>query len=68
MIESLREDIGQLRSRPVSTTTTVRTLRPGVRPEGLIEVLPDGRVGDDLKRIRGVGPVLERTLNQLGIY
>ncbi len=24
--------------------------------------------GDDLKRIRGVGPVLERTLNRLGIY
>jgi len=35
------------------------------RPE-----LLDGPVGepDDLKRIRGVGPVLERTLNGLGIY
>jgi len=28
---------------------------------------PDGET-DDLKRIRGVGPVIERTLNDLGIY
>lgn len=29
---------------------------------------PEGGVADDLKRISGVGPKLERTLNDLGIY
>lgn len=66
-IESLREEIETLRSQPTSTST-VKTLRPGVAPQGLLESLPDGRTADDLKKIRGVGPVLERTLNQLGIY
>ena len=36
------------------------------RPEGLSEPRSGG--ADDLKRIRGVGPVIERTLNELGIY
>ena len=36
------------------------------RPQGL-EAPRDG-VADDLKRIRGVGPKLEETLNGLGIY
>lgn len=35
------------------------------RPEPLDE--PDGE-GDDLKRIKGVGPVIQKTLNELGIY
>ncbi len=36
------------------------------RPEGLSEPRSSG--ADDLKRIRGIGPVIERTLNELGIY
>lgn len=38
----------------------------GVRPEAL-SAARDGRA-DDLKRISGVGPKLEKTLNGLGIY
>jgi predicted flap endonuclease-1-like 5' DNA nuclease len=40
----------------------------GVAPEGLYTSLPDHHTADDLKKIRGVGPVLEKTLNELGIY
>lgn len=40
----------------------------GVAPEGLYASLPDHHNADDLKKIRGVGPVLEKTLNDLGIY
>lgn len=40
----------------------------GSPPDGLYAEPPaDGRA-DDLKKIRGVGPVLEQTLNALGIY
>lgn len=66
-IESLQAQIEQLRSQ-ANATGTVRTLRPGVAPDGLHQSLPDGRSADDLKKIRGVGPVLERTLNALGIF
>ncbi|MEO1574757.1 MAG: hypothetical protein AAFU65_07340, partial [Pseudomonadota bacterium] len=66
-IGGLREEIETLRAQPPGTST-VKTLRPGLAPQGLFETLPEGRSADDLKKIRGVGPVLERTLNQLGIY
>ena len=36
------------------------------RPSWLLDA-PDGEI-DDFKRIKGVGPVMERTLNKLGIY
>lgn len=36
------------------------------RPPGLSE--PEAGLRDDLKRIRGIGPVSERKLNELGIY
>ncbi len=36
------------------------------KPDWLLDA-PDGEA-DDLKRIKGVGPVMERTLNDLGIY
>ena len=65
-IEALRAELARAESS--SMTGTTRTLRPGVAPDGLIEVRPEHPPADDLKRIRGVGPVLERTLNQLGIY
>jgi len=35
-------------------------------PQGLSRPPPDG--GDDLKRISGIGPQIERTLHRLGIY
>ncbi|MGI9506875.1 MAG: hypothetical protein ACR2RE_27865 [Geminicoccaceae bacterium] len=38
----------------------------GVRPEGLSA--PRGGTADDLKKISGVGPKLEKTLNGLGIF
>lgn len=38
----------------------------GLRPEALTQ--PRGGVADDLKKISGVGPKLEKTLNGLGIY
>lgn len=40
----------------------------GVKPDGLLEQRPAAEPVDDLKKIRGVGPVLEKTLNELGIY
>jgi len=39
---------------------------PGTRPEALAG--PRDGKADDLKRIKGVGPVLEGKLNNLGIY
>ncbi len=37
------------------------------KPANLLDA-PDGGKGDDLKRISGVGPKLEKTLNALGVY
>lgn len=41
---------------------------PGERPSTLLSVAPAPGQGDDLKKIRGVGPVMEKTMNGLGIY
>lgn len=38
----------------------------GTRPQGL--AAPRGQAGDDLKLIKGIGPVNETKLNQLGVY
>lgn len=40
----------------------------GSAPAGLLEAPPADSRADDLKQIRGIGPVLEQTLNRLGIY
>ncbi len=55
----------QTRIMPLSSpATSVLTPAPAAR-----NTSADGdRTRDDLKQIRGVGPVLERTLNELGIY
>ena len=42
------------------------TNNEGVKPEALES--PNGGQADDLKLIKGVGPKLEQTLNELGIY
>lgn len=60
--------IEALRASLADSTNSTRPLRTGVAPEELYDVPPAGRTPDDLKKIRGVGPVIERTLNKLGIY
>ncbi len=40
---------------------------PAERPAWLIERPADGDL-DDLKHVRGIGPVLEKTLNDIGVY
>ena len=42
--------------------------RLSARLTELEPVLPDGEPGDDLKRIYGIGPVLEARLNALGLF
>ncbi|MEM8952408.1 MAG: hypothetical protein AAGC99_24125, partial [Pseudomonadota bacterium] len=49
-----------------STSTSGDEDAEGVRPEALSGAR--GGVADDLKKISGVGPKLEKTLNGLGIY
>ena len=69
-----------LPDRPLTTVTTEprpggeQATVPGIGSQDEQDIgrpalldRPDGEP-DDLKRIRGVGPVLERTLNNLGIY
>ena len=46
--------------------TKKRVATGGGKPKAM--KLPAGRKKDDLKRISGVGPKLEKTLNKLGIY
>ncbi len=41
-------------------------IRDDWKPVALSE--PENGEGDDLKRIKGVGPVIEKTLNELGIF
>ncbi|MCZ6508120.1 MAG: hypothetical protein O7A04_08775 [Acidobacteria bacterium] len=50
---------------PAGGTATESLPAPDHGPERLGE--PRG-AADDLKRIQGIGPVLERTLNSLGVY
>ncbi len=50
----------------LSTQDWLRSDLAGDGPTWLLE--SPGREPDDLKRIWGVGPVLEKTLNSLGIY
>lgn len=56
LIEPILPDPGAVEPIPV---------RDSWKPEPLDE--PDGPV-DNLQRIKGVGPVIEKTLNNLGIY
>lgn len=58
-----------LESGPANTTTPTEKPKPEIpdswQPEGL--PAPKGPA-DDLKRVRGIGPKIEKTLNALGIY
>jgi predicted flap endonuclease-1-like 5' DNA nuclease len=57
-------------------TPDISTMVDGMDPSGGIPDAwrpamldgPRSGVADDLKRIRGIGPVIERTLNELGVY
>ncbi len=63
-----------LESSDLASTETIDQVAPGdeaLKPEDSPTVTFFSEAPaqvDDLKRIKGVGPVLEKTLNQLGIY
>ncbi len=59
----VREVEEQLRRKQAEAASAARSAG---RPNWLLSEAP--REKDDLKRIWGVGPVLERTMNSLGIY
>lgn len=77
MVALLKSELGEYKARlkalentpPASPDTPAEKPKPETpeawRPEGLPG--PKGEA-DDLKRIRGVGPKIEKTLNALGIY
>ncbi len=46
--------------------TAAQASEPGEKPAGLLSA-PDG-TPDDLKQIRGIGPVIEAKLNELGVF
>jgi predicted flap endonuclease-1-like 5' DNA nuclease len=53
-----------------SATATAKADRKPVAKDGKPELLtkPKGGAGDDLKLIKGVGPKLEQTLNEMGVW
>ena len=51
---------------PVEAPVAEASADPADGPEVLSA--PRGEAADDLKKIKGVGPGLEKTLNELGIY
>ena len=55
-----------LASLPKDATAEQRANAVGARPPSLIE--PRGGNADDLQRIRGVGPVNEKDLHELGVF
>jgi NADH-quinone oxidoreductase subunit E len=55
-----------LATLPKDATPEQKANAVGARPAGLAE--PRSGVADDLQRIRGVGPVNERRLKELGIF
>jgi predicted flap endonuclease-1-like 5' DNA nuclease len=52
---------------PKAAETPVAPAAKGDRP-ALMKEAPDGGQADDLQKITGVGPKLEQTLNELGIW
>lgn len=66
-IAALNARIAELEGVPAAPAPTAAPAAADLpRPTWLLDK-PDGEV-DDLKRIKGVGPVMEKTLNDLGIY
>ncbi len=55
---------------PAKPKAAAKPARAAVAPDGKPEMLTKARAGgaDDLKLISGVGPKLEGTLNELGVY
>ncbi|MCW2309353.1 hypothetical protein [Rhodobium gokarnense] len=56
----------RLAALPEDATPEQKADAVGARPAGLVS--PDAGGADDLKRIRGIGKVNEKKLNDLGIY
>lgn len=54
---------------PVDATTASTTrARPSADPRPAALAAPHGGVKDDLKQIKGIGPRIEASLNELGIF
>jgi len=53
--------------KDAETSAPAETSAEGDRPALMLDA-PEGGAADDLKKISGVGPKLEQTLNELGIY
>jgi NADH-quinone oxidoreductase subunit E len=48
--------------------TPKETAAPGVAAKPAMQKAPKGGKGDDLKAIKGVGPALEKSLNDMGVW
>jgi predicted flap endonuclease-1-like 5' DNA nuclease len=80
MMGEQEEEISRLRKRLVEVRTALRVRDSGhvvTRPNGPANQLslqinhsknPNGLQKDDLKKIYGIGPVIERALNKMGTY
>jgi len=78
--KNLAVELENLLAAPLVDVDRLATVRPAAQPEFSAPVAATPKLdepelleaprgaADDLKRIRGIGPVLERTLNTLGIY
>ncbi|KAB0681960.1 NADH-quinone oxidoreductase subunit NuoE [Aureimonas leprariae] len=69
VLETNAEAEAQKREASPAVEGTLETSGPkpiGQKPAGLLEQ-PDGEK-DDLKAIRGIGPVIEKTLNEIGVF
>lgn len=58
----------RLRVRIESLKTEVASLRSGLPQARSVPAPSEAGHGDDLKRIRGIGPVMEQTLHSFGIH
>ncbi|MGB5872002.1 MAG: hypothetical protein WBH04_17565, partial [Albidovulum sp.] len=66
--DRLSADLAQCRAKSVAVPVAVSAAptHQTCRPAGLSA--PRGGTGDDLKKINGVGPAMEKLLNGLGYY
>ena len=64
--ESPKAETPKAAPKPAAKAKTEDAAQEGTRPTGL-DGARDG-AGDDLKMIKGVGPALEKLLNELGFY
>lgn len=65
-IEAASDDAQMVQSEPTDAATADADNAASIIPVGLLSERPDDV--DDLKKIKGVGKVMERVLNEKGIY